>query len=53
MNAAQSQPASLYRLLGEPAAGSTVRGETTITKAKETLHNDLEMLVLEEVMEHV
>lgn len=42
---------SLYEVLGEPAPASSIRGETISTKTKETLDNDVEMLVLEELMD--
>jgi hypothetical protein len=53
IDASQRPPASLYEVLGNPAPSTSIRGETITTKAKETLDNDVEMLLLEELIEHV
>jgi hypothetical protein len=45
------RPGSLYEALGEPAPATSIRGETRGSKAKETVDNDVEMLVLEELMD--
>jgi hypothetical protein len=48
ITAIETHEASLYKTLSEPAPASSVSGETNTTKAKETVDNDVEMLVLEE-----
>jgi hypothetical protein len=45
---AESQ-STLYRLLAEQAREDAEQGETLTTKAKETLDNDVEALVIAEV----
>jgi hypothetical protein len=48
----QPDPANdrtLYGVLGEPAPPGSVRGETNKSANKETIDNDVEMLVLEEL----
>lgn len=42
-------PANLYGLLAEPAPDGDAAGETLITKAKETVDNDVEAFALEEL----
>jgi hypothetical protein len=42
---------TLYAVLAEPAPAPSIRGETNVTKAKETLDNDLEMLAFEELVD--
>jgi len=42
-----SLPTSLYLELAEPAPEQQGRGQTNTTKAKETVDNDVEALVLD------
>jgi hypothetical protein len=44
---------SLYELLGDPAPQTSVHGETTRTKTKETVDDDTEALVVEELIDGV
>ena len=48
----KSPSPSLYAVLGEPAPPPSIRGETEKTANKETIDNDVEMLVLEELRDH-
>jgi hypothetical protein len=43
---------SLYDLLAEPAPAGSPAGETNITRAKETIDNDVEGFAVEELMQH-
>ncbi len=43
----QAPPTSLYLALAEPAPGQQAPGQTNTTKAKETVDNDVEALLLE------
>ena len=51
MMSRSDREASLYRVLAESAPASCNVGETTTTKATETLDNDIELLGIWELMQ--
>jgi hypothetical protein len=51
MRPERAEAPTLYTVLGDPAPASEIRGETKRSANKETIDNDVEMLVLEELME--